>query len=307
MRFNTPVLFLVFNRPDCTARVFQAIRNLKPMRLYIAADGSRKDKLGENDKVNQVRNIATQVDWDCEVFTLFQENNLGCKMGVSTGITWFFNNEEKGIILEDDCLPHPDFFRFCEKMLEAYHDNHKIWAITGDNFQNRIKRGEASYYFSKYMHVWGWASWRRAWSKYDVNIEFWPSLKKRNLWSEIMDNPEERFYWEKILTKVHHGLIDTWDYQWNATIWNNHGLVVTPNSNLVKNIGFGIEATHTKSGKGDLDIYPLGEIINLLNVEHNLEADRYLFKKHYGNKKTLIFRIFERIISSINAIYKNNI
>jgi hypothetical protein len=228
-------------------------------------------------------------------------------MGVSTGITWFFNNEEKGIILEDDCLPHPDFFRFCENMLEAYHDNHKIWAITGDNFQNGIKRGEASYYFSKYMHVWGWASWRRAWSKYDVNIEFWPSLKIRNLWSEIMDNPEERFYWEKILTKVHHGLIDTWDYQWNATIWNNHGLVVTPNLNLVKNIGFGTEATHTKSGKGDLDVYPLGEIINLLKVEHNLEADRYLFKKHYSNKKTLIFRIFERIVSSINAIYKNNI
>ena len=156
---QTPVLFLIFNRPDTTEKVFDAIRAAKPLRLYVASDGPRANQSGEDQIVNKVREISTSVDWSCEVKTLFQKENLGCKKAVSKGITWFFEQEKQGIILEDDCLPHPDFFVFCENLLEHYADNKHVWAITGDNFQNGQKRGEGSYYFSRYNHVWGWASW----------------------------------------------------------------------------------------------------------------------------------------------------
>lgn len=155
---KTAVLFLVFNRPETTKTVFEAIRKAKPKRLYIAADGPRKHREGENEKVSSVRQIVTYVDWPCDVKTLFRDENLGCKSAVSGAITWFFNHEEEGIILEDDCLPHPDFFPFCESLLKRYANDERIWVITGNNFQNGIQRGEASYYFSRYNHVWGWAS-----------------------------------------------------------------------------------------------------------------------------------------------------
>ena len=169
---NTAVLFMVFNRPNTTSKVFEEIKKARPPRLYVAADGPRKDKDGEEKKVLKVREIATAVDWPCEVKTLFREKNLGCKSQTSSAITWFFKNEEQGIILEDDSLPHIDFFYFCEFLLDYYHDNKKILTIAGCNFQDGNKRGDASYYFSKYFQCWGWAGWRRSWSYYDGEISF---------------------------------------------------------------------------------------------------------------------------------------
>jgi len=299
MSFSTPVLFLIFNRPDCTARVFETIRNVRPKRLYIASDGSRKQKIADSEKVKLVRDIATQVDWECEVFTLFQEKNLGCKMAVSTVISWFFRHEERGIILEDDCLPNLDFFKFCEMMLEDYKDDQRIWAITGDNFQNGITRGEGSYYFSKYMHVWGWATWRRTWSKYDVEIKFWPNFKRSAEWRRLMNNTKERNYWNKILDKVHKRSINTWDYQLSAIIWKNSGLVITPNINLVKNIGLGIEATHTKTISEGIDAKPLGAIRLTPSTEHDNTADEYLFRNHYNIRKISFSFLFSKIYSLI--------
>ena len=199
---HTAVLFLVFNRPETTKQVFEAIRQAKPPRLYVAADGAREGKPGESERVEQVRQIATEVDWPCEVKTLFRDKNLGCKQAVSSAIDWFFDNEEQGIILEDDCLPHPDFFTFCETLLKRYATDERVWVITGDNFQDGQKRGDGSYYFSRYNHVWGWASWRRAWSKRDMSIKFWPKWKVSPEWKACVPDKIERKYWSKIFEHI---------------------------------------------------------------------------------------------------------
>jgi len=176
---HTPVLFLVYKRPDTTRQVFEAIRQAKPPRLYVAADGPKKNVPGEAEKVKQVREIISNgVDWDCEVKTLFRDENLGCKYGPVEGINWFFKNEEEGIILEDDTLPSQSFFWFCQELLERYKDDTRIMVISGDNFQNGITRGTCSYYFSRYNHIWGWASWRRAWKYYSVDMKLWPDVAK---------------------------------------------------------------------------------------------------------------------------------
>ena len=183
---NIAVLFLVFNRLDNTKQVFEAIRQSKPPRLYIAADGARKVKDGEEKKVKSVRDyILSNIDWKCEVKTLFQDQNLGCKMAVSGGIDWFFENEEMGIILEDDCLPSIDFFIFCEEQLNRYKEDLRIGHICGCNFQGNIKRGESDYYYSKLTHVWGWASWRRVWQHYDINMKNFDSAKNIDFLSTL--------------------------------------------------------------------------------------------------------------------------
>jgi len=243
---DTAVLFLVFNRLDVTKQVFKAIRQAKPPRLYIAADGARNDKVGELEKVALVRDyITTHIDWNCEVSTLFRDKNLGCKYAVSSAITWFFENEEQGIILEDDCLPSQSFFWFCEELLEKYKSDSRIWHISGDNFQKGIKRGEGDYYFSKFNHIWGWASWANRWDKYDVEMEDYDNFKHSNQIDNVFNKNSSRKYWNDIFGKVSKNEIDTWDYQWTFTILSNSGLSILPNKNLISNIGFGAEATHT--------------------------------------------------------------
>jgi len=169
--FNTPILFLVFNRPNTTQRVFNVIRQVKPKQLFVAADGPRRDKGADEEKCEATREIVKQIDWDCEVKTLFREENLGCGKAVSSAITWFFENVEEGIILEDDCLPNLDFFGYCEELLDRYRDNREVMFIGGDNFQKGKKWGDASYYFSAYNHVWGWATWKRTWDIYDFKLD----------------------------------------------------------------------------------------------------------------------------------------
>jgi len=244
---NTAVLFLIFNRPHTTARVFEAIRQAKPPRLYVAADGPRSVDKDEVDRVASARSVATAVDWPCEVHTLFRDRNLGCKCAVSSALNWFFEHESQGIILEDDCLPHIDFFYFCEALLGRYALDERVWVVTGDNFQNGVRRGDESYYFSRFNHVWGWATWRRAWQKADMGIKFWPEWKQSEAWGNFWTDPMARTYWEKIFDRMYREEIDTWDYPWTASVWYHGGLTATPNSNLVSNIGFGSESTHTKS------------------------------------------------------------
>lgn len=284
---QTAVLLLVFNRPETTTRVFEAIRQAKPPRLYVAADGPREGRAGEADRVAKVREIATAVDWPCEVKTLFREKNLGCKYAVSGAITWFFENEEQGIILEDDCLPHPDFFSFCSTLLECYADDERVSVITGNNFQNGKQRGDGSYYFSRHNHVWGWASWRRAWQNYDINLSFWPDWKRSANWRSEFSDPIERRYWEKIFDQMYAHQIDTWDYPWAASVWYQGGLTATPNVNLVSNIGFGKDATHTKSKKNkhaELQVRSIGELKHPSEVVRNEEADCWAFDYHFDGK-----------------------
>jgi hypothetical protein len=286
-QLKTPVLFLVFNRPAMTARVFEAIRQAKPPRLYVAADGPREGREGEVKRCEQVRKIATAVDWHCEVKTLFRDKNLGCKYAVSSAITWFFEQEEQGLILEDDCLPHPDFFSFCQELLNKYADDDRVMAITGDNFQNGQKRGSASYYFSRFNHVWGWASWRRAWHYYDVELSFWPSWRDTSDWQTYWPDSVARRYWQSTFDHVAEGEIDTWDYQWTAAIWRLGGLTATPNVNLVSNIGFGPDSTHTASADSPLaamETQALGEILHPAQVCQDVEADRHVFDHTFGGK-----------------------
>jgi len=282
---NTAVLFLVFNRPDTTTQVFDAIRRARPQRLYVAADGPRTDRAGEAARVESVRKIATAVDWPCDVKTLFRDQNLGCKRAVSGAITWFFDHEEEGIILEDDCLPHPDFFNFCETMLGCYRHDERVGVITGNNFQNGQQRGAASYYFSKYNHCWGWASWRRVWRHYQGDLSFWPNWKQSDEWRSHCPDKVERRYWEKIFDQVHAGGIDSWAYPWTACVWKQGGLTVIPNVNLVSNIGFGEYATHTvslKSPIASMKTMQIGSILHNKLVEQDKLADRYTFDFAFG-------------------------
>lgn len=299
---NNAVLFLVFNRPHTTAQVFEAIRQAKPPRLYVAADGPRSGRDGEAERVAQVREIATAVDWPCDIKTLFREENLGCKQAVSSAITWFFEHEEQGIILEDDCLPHPDFFRFCDALLERYANDERVSVITGDNFQQGRKRGEASYYFSKYNHVWGWASWRRAWKLYDGDLSFWPTWKLSADWSNKFSDKVEQRYWEKIFDRMYAKQIDTWDYPWTASIWYQGGLTVTPNVNLVTNIGFGEDATHThKIAKRHIvQSQALGQLSHPKNVKQNLQADDFAFRQHFLGRVARMRRLFIKLKFALN-------
>jgi len=277
---QSAVLFLVFNRPEVTKQVFDAIAKAMPPRLYIASDGPREDVEGEQALVDEVRSICEAITWPCEVQRLYRQENLGCKTAVSEAITWFFTREEKGIILEDDCLPSRSFFSFCDEVLERYSDSDEVMVVTGNNFQNGRKRGSSSYYFSKYSHIWGWATWRSTWEQYDSNLKFWDEWEASNDWRKKVPNPVERRFWQKIFENVSQGLVDTWDYQLLATLWFRGGLVVTPNTNLVSNIGFGANATHTTQLNSKLQSLPTGEICKVNHPDalgRNYQADRYVF------------------------------
>jgi hypothetical protein len=310
--FQTAVLFLIFNRPEVTASAFEAIRKAKPPRLYVAADGPRPDREGEAERVSKVRKIATAVDWPCEVKTLFREKNLGCKYGVSEAITWFFEQEEQGIILEDDNLAHPDFFLFCESLLNHYRNDERVLTISGDNFQNGQKRGCASYYFSKYFQGWGWATWRRTWKYYDENLIFWPEWKNSSDWVDQFPDKVERTYWKSIFDTMYAKQLDSMAYPFIASIMYRGGLNAIPNVNLVSNIGFGEDATHTTSTnnahESNVPTHSLGELVHPQLVEINLEADIYDFNSTFGGRnlrfprswllfpKRVLFFVFRKII-----------
>ncbi len=245
---RTAVLFLVFNRPDTTAQVLEAIRKAKPPRLYVAADGPRANREGEAARVARVREIATAVDWPCEVKTLFREENLGCKYGLQTGITWFFKHEEQGIILEDDCLPHPDFFRYCEWALEEFKNVPEVWHINGNNFgaDAKLFNGD-SIGFSSLPQVWGWASWSNRWRYYQGNPFYLSEVASARAPDWLLSLHARTIKLAHI-RKLKKGL-DTWDYQWQVAVLNANGLAVCPSSNLISNLGDGPDATHTENDR----------------------------------------------------------
>jgi hypothetical protein len=304
---NTAVLFLVFNRLDVTQQVFSAIREAKPPRLYIAADGAREAKAGEAEKVIAVRDfILKNIDWECEIKTLFREENLGCKYAVSGAITWFFENEEMGIILEDDCLPSQSFFWFCEELLERYKDDLRVWHISGDNFQEGTNRGDGDYYFSKYNHIWGWASWANRWQSYDVNMESYKLFDSSSQLLNVFNNKKSQKYWADVFFKVSDGQIDTWDYQWVYTTISNSGLSILPNKNLISNIGFGPDATHT------MDLDSQRSKLERENVSFPLKhpsfitqdciADEFTELKEFSNNNISL-----RILNRIKRIFRRKL
>jgi hypothetical protein len=251
---NTPVLFVVFNRPETTKRVFEAIRAAMPTRLYIAADGPRAGNLSDVENLKAVREIVSKVDWACDVHTMYQEQNLGCGLGPATAYNWFFEYEEEGIILEDDCLPDPSFFRYCQELLKKHRHDTKIMHIAGSNFQKGWKSDkDYSYYFSSYPHEWGWATWRRAWKLYDFNVTDYPELIKKNYFDGYFDSKfEQKYRLDKIKNSYNNPQVNWWDYQWSFTLFSHSGLSIIPNVNMIENIGFGADATHTLSANDKL-------------------------------------------------------
>lgn len=245
-RFSCPpVLVLAFNRPDTTQRVLEALRAAQPERLYFAVDGPRRDRAEEADAVRRVQDLAGSRGWECEVRTLFRPANLGCKRAVSEAISWFFTQEERGIILEDDCVAHPSFFPFAAELLERYRDDERVMMVSGDNFQHGRRRTEYSYYFSRYTHIWGWASWRRAWALYDHAMRAWPELRDGGWLTDVLGERGAVEYWTRIFDDTHGERNTSWGYRWMFSAWSNSGLTILPNVNLVSNIGFGEQATHT--------------------------------------------------------------
>lgn len=243
------ILFLVFNRPDTTARVFEAIRAARPRRLYVAADGARAQRPGEQVSVDEVRRIATQVDWPCELLTLLRDGNLGCKRAVSSAIDWFFEHESEGIILEDDCLPRPDFFSYCAELLDRYRDDERVGLVAGTSLcdlrDEGLTWGDEDYVFTRYPSVWGWATWRRVWRDYDVEIASWEP-RRRDM-AALTHNSRLNRINRALFDRVRRGEIDTWDYQVSFLLWSSSRLSIAPRFNLVENVGFGPGATHTTS------------------------------------------------------------
>jgi hypothetical protein len=307
---NVPILFIIFNRPDTTFQVFEAIRDSRPTELFIAADGPRCTKDGEVELCREARTIVDNVDWDCTVHTLFRTENLGCKVAVSSAIDWFFSHVEAGIILEDDCLPNASFFLYCQQMLDRFKEDERIFMISGDNFQNGVWRGDGDYYFSIYGHIWGWATWKRAWKKYDVTMADWEVLKNDEKFNSIFSGEDEAGFWKNIFTAVSDGKVDTWDYQWIYTGFKHRMLSVMPNENLVKNIGFGINATHTRdvaNPYSNMTTHSLQIQNHPTSIAADVAADAYTYKSMFNpdthkRKKnwSMVRELYHLIKSKIN-------
>lgn len=273
---KSAVLLLIFKREDTTRQVFERIREAQPPKLYIAADGPRIDRDGEAEKCQETRKIVDNVDWPCEVFHLYRDENLGCGRGVSSAITWFFENEEQGIIIEDDIVPHLDFFKYCDIMLEKYKHDDKIQLISGHNVIKQ-SNSEQSYYFSNLPMIWGWASWRRVWNTYELDsrkisyLTFISSLRKRGFALKYI------LHWLFMLKRMKFHKIDTWDYQFmfNMIVENRYAII--PNVNTTTNIGFdSFDAAHTvgenEFEKSNTALTPL-PIVHPKIFDVNLNAD----------------------------------
>ena len=246
MSFDLPVLLLVFNRPDVTAEAMEALRQLRPRRLFVAADGPRPGSESDPELCRRTRQIAANPHWKCEIKTLFQDGNLGCGRGPSTAISWFFDEVEAGIILEDDCVPNRSFFDFCAYLLNKYQDEERVGTIGGNFFLPSNLRMQQPYYFSKYLQAWGWATWRRTWKHYRFDLSFVSEEEWNRICRENCATRVEEEYWRFVIRALSQGIIDdVWDFQLLLIGWREKQLHVAPPKNLVRNLGFRPDATHT--------------------------------------------------------------
>jgi len=286
-RVKAPVAFLIFNRPGQTARVFESIRAARPARLFVVADGPRNEE--ERVKCMDTRAVLDGIDWECEVLKNYSEINLGCGKRVSTGLSWVFENTDRAIILEDDCLPSESFFGFCDELLERYKDDERIMHIGGISYQDPDTIAGGDYYFSKYTHIWGWATWSRAWRHYDFDMKSWPEFNKSGGLDTVFASRAEKKYWSETMDKAWQKKINTWDYQWTFACWSQSGLAVIPRLNLVQNIGFGQDATHYSSlGKDSL-------LCRLKASEMSLETHPCILVRNVRADTRSFFLVFDGI------------
>ncbi len=306
---RTPVLLLIHKRPDLTRRVFDAIREARPGELFVVADGPRQDRPGEAAACAAARRITEEVDWDCRVHRNYADTNMGCRDRVSSGITRVFEQVESAIILEDDCVPHPDFFPFCTELLRYHRDNERVMMITGTNVAGKWKADSQSYHFALYGSVWGWATWRRAWLHYDVNMSAWADPGVRAAVRELVASPTAYRRRRLLFDKSMRGEIDTWDIQWNFAQLRRSAWAAVPSANLVSNIGFGAGAAHT--GRPGAPLSRLPSFENPLPIRHpaspslDREYDRLYLKATApgaGKRRGLLGRlraIPHRIVNGI--------
>jgi hypothetical protein len=300
---DIPVLFLIFNRIDTTKEVFESIKSAKPPKLYIASDGARKSKEGEEIIVNELRDyIIKSIDWNCEVITLFRNINLGCKAAVSGAVDWFFENEEMGIILEDDCLPSLSFFKFCQETLVKYKFDERVSGVSGSNFKSSLNlNNQDSYFFSEILYMWGWATWRRSWQLNKKFTENFLELRNKSQIDNVTSNKVANQMWMSESEKAIKGEIDTWDYQWLFANICDHKLAIYPSENLILNIGFDENATHTKHVRDELIVtqkqidFPLTHPNFMIR---NNNYDQFFYSNIYGWAT-----IKTRIITKLKKIF----
>jgi hypothetical protein len=280
---RAPVLLLVFNRPAVARRLLDAVRAARPEQLFVAADGPRPDRPSDATLCASTRDVFTEIDWPCQVQTLYRDTNLGLTRAVISAITWFFDHVEAGVVLEDDCLPAPEFFRFAGELLEHYRDDAKVMHISGLNMAPEAAISPHSYFFTEVGHVWGWATWRRAWRLYDVTMADWPSMR-----SEFgpMAPPLRRALGRKFAS-AYAGRKITWSRVWYYTLVRHKGLAIIPSANLIENVGFGQDATHTTG-----DWHPLRRPVSnrmAFPLNHppdqstNRSYTQLLARYHYGS------------------------
>jgi hypothetical protein len=311
--FNTPILFIIFNRLETTKKVFETIRLLQPGTLFVAADGARQEKVGETEKCNDVRNyVLSHIDWDCDVKTLFQDTNLGCGYGPKAAITWFFEHVEEGIILEDDCVPDMTFYNYCSELLEKYRYDDRISIISGSNMdrEGRYSNQHADYFFSVIPYTWGWATWRRNWEKYDYEIKKWNKINKTKLLRGLHPNIENQLYWKKIFDDIYKITPnDIWDYQFFFSCFTQNQLAIIPSRNLVSNIGHDIGATHTvdiNSIQANVPKYSMiFPLVHPDEIKRNVEYDVFLQDACYGKVEYVsVMKHIKRYVKKILNVNK---
>jgi len=298
---KTPVLFVIFNRYDTALQVFKAIQEIKPEKLYVSADGPRKNNPEDYKKCKKTREIINLIDWECELHTNFLDENLGCHIALPHAINWFFEHNDMGIILEDDCLPSDSFFSFCETMLNHYRNDNRIMHITGNNFLDGKIKLDGSYYFSNLPLIWGWATWKRAWDYYDINFSTFPKFKKqnqiKNIFKDWLVQLGIMYNYDKIFSK--RGV--AWDFAWSYAVYCQNGLCITPSENLITNLGFGEGAVHCHN-KNDRYSKLKRHEIEIEEIKHpdfvipQKEADLYTLRNH--NKYNIV-EITKKIFKNV--------
>lgn len=292
MAYETPVLLLIFNRLETTKQVFQQIKIVKPKKLFIVGDGPREGVLGEKEKCEILRKwVINAIDWDCEIKTLFSDINHGCGRCVSDGISWFFEQVEEGVVLEDDCIPDVSFFNFCSNLLEYYKEDSRVMHIGGTNLMNKKLPSKEDYYFSQITHIWGWATWRRAWKLYDYHIKDNHEMINIVLSKRYSDKFILNF-WKNIYQDIEKIEPGTWDYQWQYTILKFNGIAIVPCMNLISNVGFGVNATHTfDSGSllANLKTFSITISNHPTKIIVQKKNDNYILMNYYLNHKRTFF------------------
>jgi hypothetical protein len=292
---DLPVVLIVFNRPHITTLAMERLRAIRPKTLLVVADGPRSTRPHEPRLCAEVRQIAERVDWPCELLKNYSEENLGCGRRIATGLDWAFRTVEEAAIVEDDCQPEPDFYRFCQEMLERYRDEPRVMQVCGSNFLFGRVRPRASYYFSRYPLSWGWASWRRAWSHFDFDMKSWRAASNQQMYLDQFDNRKEQAFWTASWNQMCAGEGDNWDYQWSFACLAARGLSIVPAANLIRNVGFGGDATHTRSRLMALTP-PIGKLsfplVHPTEIKSDDAADR-LASRTLFQKRHLIEKVAE--------------